>query len=227
MDNVEEKTTRIRILGPAGIFQTDRIRKLRNFKDDPTQEYIRKRNFDDVSEDDDFQSSPWVKALEFMNDHEEIGGGCFGDIESYLKKGKLETVVEIITSCKPDVLGDINVTLKDPSGTTSGTIHYKVLSSEMVMQRILREMERELRMTRILTDLCHEVTKVVRDKAEVIKEVKELGVRAQGSDSMAYLRILCDEDLAKANDIMNLIKETQKHTRGKYVYIAKVKLDRK
>ncbi|GJX44196.1 copia protein [Tanacetum coccineum] len=80
MDNVEEKKTRIRILGPTGIF-----------KDDPPQEYIRKRNFDDVNEDDDFQSSLWVK---------------------------------------PNVLGDMNVTLKDPSGTTFGTIHYKVLSSE-------------------------------------------------------------------------------------------------
>ncbi|GKF25623.1 hypothetical protein Tco_0081517 [Tanacetum coccineum] len=74
MDNVEEKMTRILFPDPAGIF-----------KDDPTQEYTRKCNFDDVSEDDDFQSSPWVKALEFMNDR----------------------------SC-----------------TTSGTIHYKVLSSE-------------------------------------------------------------------------------------------------
>nr|GFA38163.1 hypothetical protein [Tanacetum cinerariifolium] len=129
-DNVEEKTTRIRIPGPTGIFKTDRIKKLRNFKDDPTHEYIRKRNFDDVSKHADFQSSPWVKALEFMNDREEIGGGCLGDIESYLKKGKLEIVVVIITSCKPNVLGDMNVTLKDPSGTTSGTIHYNVLSSE-------------------------------------------------------------------------------------------------
>ncbi|GKB30586.1 hypothetical protein Tco_0869987 [Tanacetum coccineum] len=48
-----------------------------------------------------------------------------------------------------------------------------------------------------------------------------------GEDSMAFLRILRDEDLDKAKDIMNLIKETQKHTREKYVYIAKVKLDRK
>nr|GEW10845.1 hypothetical protein [Tanacetum cinerariifolium] len=72
------------------------------------------------------------------------------------------------------------------------------------------EMKRELRMTRILTDLCHEVTGVVIDKAEVIEEVKELGIRAQGSDSMTYLRILRDEDLDKANEIMNLIKETQK-----------------
>nr|GEZ24667.1 hypothetical protein [Tanacetum cinerariifolium] len=192
IDNVEEKMTRIRIPGLASIFQIDRIQKLRNFKDDPTQEYIRKRNFDDVSEDDDFQSSPWVKALEFMNDCEEIvggcfggiesylkkemdyvdekstrvipgpagrihklrnfkddptqeytrehfddmdddykcrpwvtalefindggeiGGGCFGDIKSYIKNGKLEKVVAIITFCKPDVLGDMNVTLKDP-----------------------------------------------------------------------------------------------------------------
>nr|GFB52957.1 hypothetical protein [Tanacetum cinerariifolium] len=87
-------------------------------------------------------------------------------------------------------------------------------------------MERELRMTRILTDLCHEVTEAVRDKEELIEEVKELGVAAQGSDSMAYLRILRVEDLAKENDIMNLIKETQKHTREKYVYIAKAVRDK-
>nr|GEV16600.1 transposase, MuDR, MULE transposase domain protein [Tanacetum cinerariifolium] len=126
-----------------------------------------------------------------MNDHEEIGGGCFGDIESYLKKGKLETVVAIINSCKPNVLGDMNVTLKDPSGTTSG--------------------------------LFCEVTEAVRDKAEVIEEVKELVVRAQSSDRMAYLRILRDEDLAKANDIINLIKETQKHTRGN-LYVSDVEV---
>nr|GEX35819.1 hypothetical protein [Tanacetum cinerariifolium] len=162
-----------------------------------------KRNFDDVSEDDDFQSSPWVKALEFMNDCEEIGGGCFGDIESYLKKGKLEIVVAIINSCSKNVLGDMNVTLKDPSGTMFGTIHYKVLSSKdgyakdikveyaLILRNrasplyVERKMDRELRRTRILKDLCHEVTDAVKDKAEVIEEVKELGVAAQGSDSMA------------------------------------------
>ncbi|GKF46813.1 hypothetical protein Tco_0136615, partial [Tanacetum coccineum] len=82
------------------------------------------------------------------------------------------------------------------------------LLSEQFLLYVEREMARELRMTRISTDLCHEVTEVVRDKAEVIEEVKELGVAAQGSDSMPYLKILRDEDLAKANDIMNLIKET-------------------
>nr|GFB20404.1 hypothetical protein [Tanacetum cinerariifolium] len=33
------------------------------------------------------------------------------------------------------------------------------LLSEQVLLYVEREMERELRMTRILTDLCHEVTK--------------------------------------------------------------------
>ncbi|GJX44197.1 hypothetical protein Tco_0260873 [Tanacetum coccineum] len=101
------------------------------------------------------------------------------------------------------------------------------LLSEQVLLYDEREMNRELRMTRILTNLCHEVTDAVKDKAELIEEVKELGIAAQGSDSMKYLRILRVEDLDKAKDIMNLIKETQKHTRGKYVYIAKVKHDRK
>ncbi|GJZ72398.1 transposase, MuDR, MULE transposase domain protein [Tanacetum coccineum] len=82
---------------------------------------------DDVSEADDFKRRPWITTLEFINDNREIGGGCFGDIKSYLKKGKLEKVVAIVTSCKPNVIGDMNVTLKDPSGTMAGTIHYKVL----------------------------------------------------------------------------------------------------
>ncbi|GKE96325.1 probable transmembrane ascorbate ferrireductase 4 [Tanacetum coccineum] len=36
-------------------------------------------------------------------------------------------VVAIVKSCYPNALGDLNVTLKDLSGTVPGTIHYKVL----------------------------------------------------------------------------------------------------
>ncbi|GKA10826.1 transposase, MuDR, MULE transposase domain protein [Tanacetum coccineum] len=197
-----------------------------------------------------------VTALEFITHGGEIGGGCFGDIKSYLKNGKLEKVVAIITSCTPNVIGDMNVTLKDPSGTMSGIIHYKVLlddgyakdikvgyalilrnvsvfcpkssnyalnitlrnlvkifqkdtvvedadgasaidsKSELLSEQVLlfvkREMARELRMTRLLTNLCHEVTNAVKDKEDVIEEVKELGMA--GSDIMAFLRILRDEE---------------------------------
>nr|GFA38164.1 hypothetical protein [Tanacetum cinerariifolium] len=51
--------------------------------------------------------------------------------------------------------------------------------SEQVFLYVEREMERELRMTRILIVLFHEVTDAVRDKAKVIEEVKELGVAGQ------------------------------------------------
>ncbi|GKD02340.1 copia protein, partial [Tanacetum coccineum] len=99
------------------------------------KEYIRKLD-DDVSEGKDFKMLSWVKALEYINDNGEIGGGCFGDIKSYLKKGKLEKVVAIITSCKPNMLGDMNVTLKDPSGTIPGIIHHKVLLNDDVAKAI-------------------------------------------------------------------------------------------
>ncbi|GJX77169.1 hypothetical protein Tco_0323980 [Tanacetum coccineum] len=75
------------------------------------------------------------------------------------------------------------------------------LLSEQILLFIGREMERELRMTRILIDLCHEVTDAVR-------------------------KILHGEDLDKAKSIMKLINDTQEHTCEKCAFIAKVKLDR-
>nr|GEY89635.1 hypothetical protein [Tanacetum cinerariifolium] len=101
------------------------------------------------------------------------------------------------------------------------------LLSEQVILFVEREMAPELCMIRLLTDLCHEVTDAFKDKADVIEKVKELGVVASGSDSMVFNKIVHDEDLDKAKYIVKLIKETQKHTREKYVYVAKVKLDRK
>ncbi|GJT12444.1 transposase, MuDR, MULE transposase domain protein [Tanacetum coccineum] len=52
--------------------------------------------------------------------------GCLGNIDNFLKKRKLEQVVAILKSCSPNALGDLNVTLKDLSGTVPRTIHYKV-----------------------------------------------------------------------------------------------------
>ncbi|GJX33868.1 retrotransposon protein, putative, ty1-copia subclass [Tanacetum coccineum] len=53
--------------------------------------------------------------------------GCLGDIDNFLKKEKLEQVVAIVKSCSPNAPGDLNVTLKDLSGTVPEIIHYKVL----------------------------------------------------------------------------------------------------
>nr|GEY67891.1 synaptobrevin, longin-like domain protein [Tanacetum cinerariifolium] len=39
-----------------------------------------------------------------------------GDVDNFLKKEKLEQVVGIVKSCSPNMLGDLNVSLKDLSG---------------------------------------------------------------------------------------------------------------
>ncbi|GJV53703.1 transposase, MuDR, MULE transposase domain protein, partial [Tanacetum coccineum] len=82
---------------------------------------------EDVGEDADFNSGAWVSATNCVNAFDGTVTGCLGDIDNFLKKRKLEQVVAIVKSCSPNALGDLNVTLKDLSGTVPGTIHYKVL----------------------------------------------------------------------------------------------------
>nr|GEY05612.1 hypothetical protein [Tanacetum cinerariifolium] len=129
---VEENTVRI-IPGPAGIVQLAKLRKQSDIHeggDDfvlSTQEYI-KKVIEDVGEGEDFKCGSWVSAVEFVIFNGGcIVNGCLGDIENYIKNGKLEQVVAIIKSCTPNAIGDLTVTLKDLSGTIHGTIHHKVI----------------------------------------------------------------------------------------------------
>ncbi|GKE78837.1 hypothetical protein Tco_1544957 [Tanacetum coccineum] len=48
------------------------------------------------------------------------------------------------------------------------------LLSEQILLFVEREMERELRMTMLLTDLCHEVIDAVKNKVELIEDIKQL-----------------------------------------------------
>ncbi|GKA30417.1 hypothetical protein Tco_0716722 [Tanacetum coccineum] len=134
VDNCVVKPIRI-IPGPAGIVQMAKLRKLVDTREGgeesvmSTQEYIRKV-IEDVGEDDDFTRAPWLSAIDYVNVDGGIVTGCFGDVKKFLKNGKLEQIVAVIKSCTPNALGDLTVTLKDLSGTISGTIHYKVLTEE-------------------------------------------------------------------------------------------------
>nr|GEU35427.1 hypothetical protein [Tanacetum cinerariifolium] len=82
-------------------------------------------------------------------------------------------------------------------------------------------MEQELRMTRLLTDLCHEVTDAVKNKVELIEGIKQLDGTAVDSVYMAFVRILRGDDFDKTKSTMKLINETQEHTHEKYTFIAK------
>ncbi|GJR24759.1 reverse transcriptase domain-containing protein [Tanacetum coccineum] len=78
----------------------------------------------------DVQAGPWVSAIVYLHGQGVIASGCLGDVEKYCKNGKLELVVGVVNSCTPNSLGDMTVTLKDPTGTVGGTIHYKVFQNE-------------------------------------------------------------------------------------------------
>ncbi|GKB74589.1 probable transmembrane ascorbate ferrireductase 4 [Tanacetum coccineum] len=57
--------------------------------------------------------------------------GALMSTQEYMQKvvedvGKLEQVVAIVKSCSSNALEDLNVTLKDLSGTVPGNINYKV-----------------------------------------------------------------------------------------------------
>nr|GEX75450.1 GPCR kinase [Tanacetum cinerariifolium] len=81
----------------------------------------------DVGEDDDFNSVAWVSATNYVMVFGGIVTGCLGNIDNFLKKGKLDHIVAIVKSCYLNMLGELNVTLKDILGTIPGTIHHKVM----------------------------------------------------------------------------------------------------
>ncbi|GKB47172.1 hypothetical protein Tco_0897925 [Tanacetum coccineum] len=120
------------IPGPAGLVQQARLLKENVFILDldgalmSTQQYMDKV-VEDVGDDDDFKSAAWVSATNYVNTFGGTVTGCLGDIDNFLKNGKLEQVVGIVKSCSPNMLGDLNVTLNDLLGTIPGTIHHKVI----------------------------------------------------------------------------------------------------
>ncbi|GJX02945.1 hypothetical protein Tco_0188861 [Tanacetum coccineum] len=102
---------------PTGLVQRAKLLKENIFILDldgalmPTQEYMQKF-VEDVGGDVDFNSR-WVSVTNYVNAFGGTVTGCLGDIDNFLKKGKLEQVVAIVKSCSSNALGDLNVTLKD------------------------------------------------------------------------------------------------------------------
>nr|GEX81372.1 GPCR kinase [Tanacetum cinerariifolium] len=91
-----------------------------------TQQYMDKV-VEDGGDDDDFKSAAWVSITNYVNTFGGTLTGYLGDVNNFLKNRKLKLVVGIVKSCSPNMLGDLNVTMKDLSGTTPETIHHKVI----------------------------------------------------------------------------------------------------
>ncbi|GJU34010.1 hypothetical protein Tco_1182364 [Tanacetum coccineum] len=107
----------VRIIpGPAGIVQQAKLLKEKVFFLDSdgalmsTQQYMQ-QIIEDVGEDDNFSNGACISATNYVK---AFGGnvtGCLGDIDNFLKKGKLDQVVAIVKSCSLNVLGYLNVTM--------------------------------------------------------------------------------------------------------------------
>ncbi|GJZ42384.1 EEIG1/EHBP1 N-terminal domain-containing protein [Tanacetum coccineum] len=123
-----ENAVRI-IPSPAGILQATKHCKTAEIKEGDhdyeilTRVYVR-IIIEDASEDDHFIRDTWLSAVQYLVAKRGIAIGCFGDMKTSCTNGKFEEVVALIKSCTPNALGELTVTLKDPSGI----IHHKVLS---------------------------------------------------------------------------------------------------
>ncbi|GFZ01055.1 hypothetical protein Acr_14g0006900 [Actinidia rufa] len=123
-------TTPPLIPGPAGPVQAAMLRKVRAHQNPTcaTQEYIR-RAVEDGEEDEDFNRNPWLCALQFLG---MVGGGLpitpLSSIVLCTYIGRVDRIVAVIKSSVPNGLGDLMVTLKDPTGTIDASIHHKVLA---------------------------------------------------------------------------------------------------
>nr|GEV12704.1 hypothetical protein [Tanacetum cinerariifolium] len=115
-----------------GLVQQARLLKEKVFILDPdgalmsTKQYMDKV-VEGVGDDDDFKSAACLSATNYVNTFGATVTGCLGNVDNFLKNEKLEQVVGIVKSCSPNMLGDLNVTMKDLSGTIPETIHHKVI----------------------------------------------------------------------------------------------------
>ncbi|CAL9218133.1 unnamed protein product [Arabidopsis halleri] len=140
---LEESYSRSLIPGPAGVFQVAIRRKMnkdpKSFNEHgepiPTQEFLRKAAEEPDWEDKDFSNDPWVSAVDYIRSEGLLsnGGNAIGTPVSEIKSrcdswGKVDQVVAIVKTCTPNGLGDVMVTLKDPTGTIDASVHRKVIS---------------------------------------------------------------------------------------------------
>lgn len=118
------------IPGPAGALQAAFMqRKTHLHSPLPTQDYLRRVAQEGFPDDDhDFKHHHWLLALDFVRRQGTIEETPLSFMRKCLTADRFPLVVAIIKSSTPNALGDLMVTLKDPTGTIGATIHHKVLT---------------------------------------------------------------------------------------------------
>ncbi|XP_014515567.1 ankyrin repeat and ELMO domain-containing protein D-like [Vigna radiata var. radiata] len=115
------------IPGPAGNVQATMMNRI---SDDPrtTQQFV-----EDVAKatyEREFNTNAWKWAEMYIKHHDIVKDGDINNA-NHLHIAKsvstLHLVVCIVKECHPNGLGDMKLSLKDPSGTMKASLHHKVL----------------------------------------------------------------------------------------------------
>ncbi|WVY96436.1 hypothetical protein V8G54_028587 [Vigna mungo] len=115
------------IPGPAGNVQAAMMNRI---SDDPrtTQEFA--QEVAQATLERDFNSNAWKWAEMYIKHHDVVKDGDINNVTK-LATGKsqstLHLVVCIVKECIPNGLGDMKLTLKDPTVTMKASLHNKVL----------------------------------------------------------------------------------------------------
>ncbi|MQL72743.1 hypothetical protein Taro_005147, partial [Colocasia esculenta] len=79
--------------------------------------------------DEDFSQNPWLCALDFLGGSGDASlPHPISSVKSLGSASRVPKLMGIVKSCKPNGLGDLFVTLKDPTGTIGASVHRKVLT---------------------------------------------------------------------------------------------------
>ncbi|XP_027911556.1 uncharacterized protein LOC114170270 [Vigna unguiculata] len=79
----------------------------------------------------DFYSNGWTWAEKFIKHHGLVDDGDIKNITPLSKRksmNRMPFVACVVKECKPNDLGDMLITIKDPTDTAKGNLHNKVLS---------------------------------------------------------------------------------------------------
>ncbi|XP_052734074.1 uncharacterized protein LOC128196626 [Vigna angularis] len=125
------------IPGPAGNIQAAFMNRTGTEQPKSTQEFA--RDVADATYERDFNSNAWKWAQMFIEHHGLVKDGKFENVNS-LQEAKsaevLPLVVCILKECKPNGLGDMQLTLKDPTATMKASLHKKALEDPEIAENI-------------------------------------------------------------------------------------------
>ncbi|XP_078441235.1 nuclear localized protein [Wolffia australiana] len=115
---------RKRIPGPAGALQAAMHRQAA-FEQDRGGWRSDER---DEEVDEDFTRNPWLCALDFIGVDRNSLEQSIASIKALRGTERIAQIVGIVTSCRPNGLGDAFLSLKDPTGTIGASAQRKVLT---------------------------------------------------------------------------------------------------